>query len=115
MFDYYSWSLDPGALVIVREVETAIAGVVYLTVYQSHIMVEMLARNKLLNYPGVGANLLRVIERSVAQQLSIHEIRIEALSGLVNYYDNTLNYEECGSKYWDKEWGELTPKLKRLP
>lgn len=53
---YYEWSLEPDALVIVREVEAQVAGVQYLTVHGGHIMLEMLARNKLLQYPGAGGS-----------------------------------------------------------
>jgi hypothetical protein len=61
--DYYGWSKGANSLVIVREIETKVAGVLYLTVHEYYIMIEMVARNKLLNYPGVGINLVRVVER----------------------------------------------------
>lgn len=112
---YYEWSLEPDALVIVREVEGKVAGVQYLTVRSGHIMLEMLARNKLLQYPGAGGDLVRVVERIVAPQLGITEIRMEALQHVVRYYDDVLRYEEYGTPYRDPEWGLLTPKRKLLP
>ncbi len=112
---YYEWSLEPDALVIVREVEGQIAGVQYLTVHNGNIMLEMLARNKLLQYPGAGGDLVRVVERRVAPQLGISEIRMEALQHVVRYYDDVLGYEESGKPYRDSEWGLLTPKRKLLP
>lgn len=112
---YYEWSLEPDALVIVREVEGQIAGIQYLTVHNGYIMLEMLARNKLLQYPGAGGDLVRVVERRVAPQLGISEIRMEALQHVVRYYDDVLGYEESGKPYRDSEWGLLTPKRKLLP
>jgi hypothetical protein len=113
--DYFEWSLDSNSLVIVREIEGKVAGVLYLTVRPGYIMIEMLARNKLLDYPGVGGDLVRVVERVVAPRLGITEIRVEALPDVVSYYDKTLGYEECGEPYQDSEWGSLTPKRKLLP
>ncbi|MDG6966176.1 MAG: hypothetical protein JRN58_00845 [Nitrososphaerota archaeon] len=112
---YYEWSLEPEALVIVREVESRVAGVQYLMVHGGYIMLEMLARNKLLQYPGAGGDLVRVVERVVAPQLGITEIRMEALQHVVRYYDDVLGYEESGKSYRDPEWGLLTPKRKFLP
>ncbi len=112
---YYEWSLEPDALVIVREVESHVAGVQYITVHREHIMLEMLARNKLLDYPGAGGDLVRVVERVVAPQLGIAEIRMDALQHVVRYYDDFLGYEEIGRPYRDPEWGLLTPKRKLLP
>jgi hypothetical protein len=65
-------------------------------VHTGYIMLEMLARNKLLQYPGAGGDLVRVVERSVAPQLGISEIRMEALQHVVRYYDDILGYEESG-------------------
>jgi len=113
--DYFKWSRDPNSLVIVREIEGKVAGVIFLTVHPRHIMLEMLARNKLLDYRGVGGDLVRVVERVVAPQLGITEIRMEALQHVVSYYDGELGYEEYGKPYQDSEWGLLTPKRKLLP
>jgi hypothetical protein len=113
--DYFKWNNDPNSLVIMREIEGKVAGVIYLTVHPRYIMLEMLARNKLLDYPGVGGDLVRVVERVVAPQLCITEIRMEALQHVISYYDNKLGYEEYGEPYQDSEWGLLTPKRKLLP
>ena len=115
LFDYFRWSQENDSLVIVREIEGKVAGVVYLTVHESYIMIEMLARNKLLAYPGAGSNLIRLVEKSVAPQLGIREVRLHAMPHIVDHYDNVLGYEEYGNQYADKEWGELTPKRKLLP
>ena len=112
---YYEWSLERDALVIVREVEGLVAGVQYVTVHSGYIMLEMLARNKLLDYPGAGGDLVRVVERVVAPQVGVREIRMEALEHVVRYYDDVLGYEEVGRPYRDPEWGVLTPKRKLLP
>jgi hypothetical protein len=112
---YYDWSLEPDALVIVREIEGAVAGVLYMTAHGGYIMLEMLARNKLLDYSGTGGDLVRAIERVVAPQLGVTEIRMEALQHVVRYYDDALGYEETGRSYRDPEWGLLTPKRKLLP
>jgi hypothetical protein len=68
-------------------------------VHAGSIMLEMLARNRLLQYPGAGGDLVRVVERSVAPQLGITEIRMEALQEVAGYYDDVLGYEECGKPY----------------
>jgi len=112
---YYDWSLEPDALVIVREIEGLVAGVQFVTVHSGYIMLEMLARNKLLDYPGAGGDLVRVVERVVAPQLGVREVRMEALEHVVKYYDDVLGYEETGKPYRDPEWGLLTPKRKLLP
>ncbi len=72
----------------------------------------MLARNKLLESPGAGGDLVRVVERVVAPQLGKNEIRLEAPEGVVSYYDETLGYEEYDVPYEDRDWGLLTPKRK---
>jgi hypothetical protein len=112
---YYEWGLEPDALVIIREVEGQVAGVQYLTVRSGYIMLEMLARNKLLQHPGAGGDLVRVVERVLAPQLGIYEIRMEALHHVIRYYDDVLGYEEMGKSYRDPEGGLLTPKRKLLP
>ena len=101
-------------LVIVREIEGRIAAVIYVTMHDEYIMVEMLARNKLLPYVGAAADLIRLVERYVAQRLGIDGIRMEALQHVVGYYDNVLEYEEYSTPYRDREWEMLTPKRKRL-
>jgi hypothetical protein len=110
----YRRSLESGALVIVREIEGQVAGVQYLTVYPDHIMLEMLARNKLLSYVGTGGDLVRVVELVVAPQLGITEIRMEALQEVVSYYDDTSGYEEHATPYVYPAWGLPTPKRKML-
>ena len=114
LLDYYHWSLEPDSLVIVREVEGTVVGVLQLIVHRNYLIIERVAKNKLLNYPAVGQNLIRVVELYVAPQLKIREVRLEALQELVPYYDDRLGYEEYGTAYYDNEWGDLTPKRKFL-
>jgi hypothetical protein len=113
--DYYDWSLESDALVVVREIEEQVAGVQYLTVHRDYIMLEMLARNKLLPFRGAGGDLVRVVERIIAPQLGVSEIRMEALQEVVRYYDDTLEYQEYAMPYESPGWGLLTPKRKLLP
>ncbi len=111
--DYFDWSQEPDSLVIVREIENRVAGVLYLTVNE-YITIEMVARNKLLDYVGVGGDLIRVVERYVAPQLGVMEVRLEALPHVVEYYDYFLGYSEYDAPYIHQEWGHLIPKRKLL-
>ena len=97
--DYYEWSHEANALLIVRDIEGRVAGAQYLTVQPGYITIEMLTRNKLLEYPGAGGELVRVVERVPAPQLGVTEIRMEALQHVVDYYDDTLGYEERAAPY----------------
>ena len=51
-------------------------GVQYLTVSTGLMMLEMLARNRLLQHSCAGDDHVRVVERSVAPLLGITEIRV---------------------------------------
>ena len=114
LYDYYCWSLEADSLVIVQDVEGSLVGVLQLTIHKNYLTIEMVARNKLFNYPGVGLNLIKVVELYVAPQLRIREVRLEALQELVPYYDDTLGYHEYIAAYYDEAWGYLTPKRKFL-
>ena len=112
---YYEWSLDDDALVIVRERSGQLAAIVCARARQDHLMIEMVGRNKLLGLPGVGAELVALLETHIAPKLGIHEVRLEARPGLVPYYDDVLGYEEYDAEVEDKGWPEkLTPKRKRV-
>ena len=43
--DYYKWSLEENSHVIVREIDGNISAVLYLTVHDDHMMIEMVVRN----------------------------------------------------------------------
>jgi len=112
--DYYRWSLEKNSLVIVREMENNIAGVLYLTI-QDHIMIEMVIRNKSLpESKGAGGDLIKVVEKIIARYYNKNEIRLEAMDQVVDYYDHILKYEKYDEPYEDKDWGVLTPMKKRL-
>lgn len=112
--DYYRWSLEKNSLVIVREMENNIAGVLYLTI-QDHIMIEMVIRNKFLpESKGAGGDLIKVVEKIIARYYNKNEIRLEAMDQVVDYYDHILKYEKYDEPYEDKDWGVLTPMKKRL-
>lgn len=114
--DYYRWSLEPDSIVLVREVSGPIpvAGVLYATVHSDHLMIEMVARNKHAPYPGSGALLVGILANAVAPALGIHELRLESRTNAVPYWDDKMGFEEYSAKIQDPEFGELTPKRKRV-
>ena len=79
------------------------------------IILEMLARDRLPQYPGPGGDLVRVVERSLAHQLGMTKVRMEALQEVARHYDDVLGYKECGKPYQDPGWRLLTPKRELLP
>jgi hypothetical protein len=109
--DYYAWSLLPDELVVLHQVAGGIAGIIEMTVNENHMMVEMVARNTLVAASGVGTRLMSVAE-NVARQLGKDEIRLESLDGVVAWYDGPLGYEEYTDRFYDPEFGWLTPKRK---
>lgn len=111
--DYFRWSFLPNDLVIIYEVGEKIAGLVEVTVYDDHIAVEMLGRNILVGATGVGTKLMNLVE-NIARQLGIGEIRLEALDGVVGWYDEVLSYREYADVYYDADFGKLTPKKKSI-
>jgi hypothetical protein len=84
-------------------------------VHAGSIILEMLARNRLLQYPGASGDLVRVVERSLAPQLGMTEIRMEAMQEVAGYHDDVLGYEEWGKPCQDPVRRLLTPKRKLLP
>ena len=109
--DYYAWSLLPNELVVLYEVGGDIAGIIEMTANEDHMMIEMVARNILVAASGVGTRLMSVAE-NVARQLGKDEIRLESLDGVVAWYDGPLGYEEYTDRFYDPEFGWLTPKRK---
>ena len=111
--DYYEWSRQKDSLVIIREIEGSIAAVVHLRIKEEYIVIEMLARNKLLQYKGAAGDLLLLVEKLVARHYRKEEIRLESMKDVVSYY-NDKGYEKYGEPYHDPQWGLLTPMVKRL-
>ncbi len=109
--DYHAWSLLPNELVILYEVAGDVAGIIEMTVDEDHIMIEMVARNTLVAASGVGTRLMSLAE-NVSRQLGRSEIRLESLDGVVAWYDGPLGYEEYTERFYDPEFGWLTPKRK---
>jgi hypothetical protein len=113
--DYYKWSLEENSLVIVREMEENIAGVLWLTVHNDYIMIETVVRNKELAYSkGAGGDLVKAVETVITRYYQVKEIRLEAMEQVVDYYKNILKYEKYDQPYQDPNWGTLTPMKKRL-
>lgn len=113
--DYFEWGLPPGCASIARTTEGRVAAVVCFSLEGDTLFIEMLARNKLLPYPGTGAQLVKLLESSVAPALNVRELRLEARPGVVRFYDDDLGFEEYDSEVRDRDWPEkLTPKRKRL-
>lgn len=113
--DYYKWSLEENSLVIVREIEGNIAGMLYLTIHDDHIMIEMVVRNKLhVSSRGSGGDLIKVVETIIARRYNKKEIRLEAMEQVVDYYETSLRYEKYDQSYNDNDWGMLTPMKKQL-
>jgi predicted GNAT family N-acyltransferase len=111
--DYYSWSLDENSLVIIREIEEKIAAVALVTLHDDHLMLEMLARNKLHSYHGSAGDLVILVEKLIAPHYGKKEIRLEAMEHILKYYSQR-GYEIYGKPYHDDNWGDLTPMRKRL-
>ncbi len=109
--DYYAWSLLPNELVVLYEAAGDVAGIIEMTVNEDHIMIEMVARNTLVAASGVGTRLMSLAE-NVSRQLGKSEIRLESLDGVVAWYDGPLGYEEYTDRFYDPEFGWLTPKRK---
>lgn len=58
--DYYRWSLEENSHVIVREIDGNISAILYLSIHDDHIMIEMVVRNKeLVSSKGSGGDLIK--------------------------------------------------------
>lgn len=66
--DYYGWSIEANSHVIVREIDENITAVLYLTMHDDHIMIEMVVRNKDSTYSkGSGGDLIKAVETIIAR------------------------------------------------
>jgi hypothetical protein len=113
--DYWQWSLEPDSMVLVRELDSMVAAVAYLTIHHGFVKVEMLGRN--LSHPsskGSGFDLLRFIETRVARDNGFKEVRLDSIDSMVEQYRKKGYVEILGASFEDPEWGVLTPMSKTL-
>lgn len=108
--DYYLWKLE-GDKVYVLDVEGQIAGVIDIIEGKDYVLVDMLAKNKLVNAEKVGTTLLKFSEE-YAESRGKSYVILEALDTSIGFYKK-FGYQEIGKKV-DKEWGVLTVMLKKL-
>ncbi|MDE1831868.1 MAG: hypothetical protein KGI02_05790 [Thaumarchaeota archaeon] len=113
--DYYRWSLEENSHVIVREIDGNISAVLYLSIHDDHIMIEMVVRNKeLVSSKGSGVDLIKAVETIIARYYEKNEIRLESMEQVADYYAKFLKYEKYGEPYKDPDWGLLVPMKKLL-
>jgi predicted GNAT family N-acyltransferase len=113
--DYYSWSLEEDSHVVVREIDGNISAVLYLTIHNDYIMIEMIVRNKeFASSKGSGGDLIKAVETIIARYYGKKEIRLEAMDQVVDYYLKFLKYEKYDEPYKDHDWGLLVPMRKLL-
>ncbi|ARM76155.1 GNAT family N-acetyltransferase [Acidianus manzaensis] len=108
--DYYLWKLQ-GDKVYVLDINGDIAGVEDLIEGDNYILVDMLARNKLVNAEKVGSRLLEFAEEYAKIKGKVFVI-VEALDTASGFYKK-LGYKEVSKRY-DKEWGMLTVMAKEV-
>ncbi len=111
--DYYQWGLEPDTYTIVYKPEERILGVMTIELRPDHLYIAMLGRNETATQGPVGTLLVRLAE-DIARQTDKEEVQLDSLDTAVAFYDEKLGYEEHARKYSDDEFGELTPKKKRL-
>ncbi len=107
---FYEWGLDKNNVVLIKESHGNIDSVIMFRFEPDlsnadKIVIEMLARNFAVKSNGSGYLLLKVVE-SIARQLGIGKIEIEAVEGLVDYYES-LGYINTGNHYYDSSWKEI--------
>jgi predicted GNAT family N-acyltransferase len=113
--DYYEWSLEEHSHVIVREIDENISAVLYLTIHDDHIMIEMVVRNKeFVLGKGSGGDLIKAVETVIARYYGKKEIRLESMAQVADYYLKFLKYEKYDEPYKDSDWGLLVPMKKQL-
>jgi hypothetical protein len=111
--DYVHESQKPDSLVVVREAEGRVVGVLWVQVEHDHLVVEQIARDQRAT-PGIGSELLLLAEFRLAPHFDKTELRLEALNEeLVRWYV-TRGFEANGPRYKHPSWGWLYPMVKRL-
>ena len=112
--DHYDWSLGPGRYAFVYKSGGSVLGLLRLELFNDHVLVDLIARNKLfVESERVGTKLMRLAE-DIARQTGRPEVRLESVETAVGFYDDKLGYEEYEQTYEDDEYGELTPKRKKI-
>ncbi len=108
--DYYIWKLQ-GDLVYVLDIDGNIAGVIDIIEDSESLMIDMLARNILVNAEKVGSRLLNFAE-DLAKIKGKKIVKLEALDTAIGFYKK-MGYREIYKKI-DKEWGLLTLMEKEI-
>ncbi|AWR97456.1 GNAT family N-acetyltransferase [Acidianus sulfidivorans JP7] len=108
--DYYLWKLQ-GDKVFLLDIDGEIAGIVDLVEEDEYILVDMLAKNKIVNAEKVGSRLLEFSEE-YARIKGKKFVVVEALDTAKGFYEK-LGFKEISKKY-DKEWGILTVMVKEV-
>ncbi|EZQ02274.1 MULTISPECIES: GNAT family N-acetyltransferase [Acidianus] len=106
--DYYIWNLQ-GDEVYVIDVNGEIAGVVDIIEGLDYIIVDMLARNKLVDVRGIGSSLLSFAEDYAKSKMK-HKVIVEALDTAKDFYLKK-GYTPLFIRD-DNEWGKLTVMVK---
>ena len=111
--DYYQWSVEPNTYTIVYKPDEKVLGAMTIELHEDHLQIAMLGRNESATQRPVGSLLIRLAE-DIAPQTRKDEVRLDSLDTAVVFYDEKMEYEEYAHKYFDEDFGELTPKRKRL-
>lgn len=107
---------DHAHLVIVHGVKKEIWGLMVLEIYDDHVQIAVLARNKNASIPEdakIGSRLAHLAE-NISKQLGKREIRLDAMQDSHDWWNNRMDYEQYEQKYVEPAFGELTPKRKFL-
>ena len=111
--DYYRWGREPDTYTIAYKVDERIQGAMTIELRPDHLYIAMLGRNEQATQGPVGTLLVRLAE-DIARQMGKEEVRLDSLDTSVAFYDEKMEYAEYAPKLIDKEFGQLTPKKKRL-
>lgn len=113
--DFVECSHRAGHVVIVKEVEGVILGVVLVIVEDTALLIDRLARDLDRGYKGVGGELILVVEKELAPHYEATELRLEAMNeALVRFYKERFGFAQSGPRVRDDDWGWLYPMSKKL-
>ena len=117
--DYLEWSKESRHLVVVHVVRKKVVAIMHVYVESGAqrdgecLVLDMLAVDQAFRGKGIGPALILVAD-DVARQLSINELRLEALNpGLIGFYQR-FGYERFGDPIPYVEWGEVYPMRKHI-
>ncbi len=82
--DYYRWSLQQDNLVILRTKRGTPLAVMRLIIRGGYISLDMLASNQNYQHQGLGTEMLTLLGKIIAPFFDKTEVRLEALSVVVN-------------------------------